>query len=81
MTTSLRVQNHILEPNVASGLPPCSLQLILLPSQTMLWLGSAVNGQTQLGTDWSVAMPGFGVRLIQSELLLFALTPERRLLT
>lgn len=66
MTTSLRVQNHILEPDAASGLPPCSLQLILLPSQTMLWLGSAVNGQTKLGTDWSVAMPGFGVRRIRS---------------
>lgn len=57
----IRIRNYALPVPEASGLPPCLLQVTRLPSQTMLWVGS-IMGNAKLASDWSAAMPGFGVR-------------------
>merc|ERR1712093_87871 len=41
----------------APGVPPCLLQLTLLDSQAMVWVGQA-GAEARLGADWSAAMPG-----------------------
>lgn len=61
----VRIRNYALPVHEASGLPPCLLQVVRLPSQTMLWLGSAVDGSAKL-SDWSVAMPASFVRALHA---------------
>ena len=60
--TMIRIRNYALPLPEASGLPPCLLQVVRLPSQIMLWLGSTMSDSAKVAADWSVAMPGFGVR-------------------
>ena len=55
-SSGLSVQTHTLSLQ-SPGLPSCLLQIVLLQSQTMLWLGQA-GSLARLGIDWSVAMPG-----------------------
>ncbi|KAK9899102.1 hypothetical protein P389DRAFT_209117 [Cystobasidium minutum MCA 4210] len=56
MDSSIRVSNHEIQCPIP-GLPPCLLQLVLLQSQTFIWMGQ-YGGPARVGVDWSAAMPG-----------------------